>query len=196
MEEDGFIIVPKEDELPANPRQIYDHVFLSDIDHVIEELRPLLWPLNKFIHDNPELAFKEYKAHDALTNFMNAQNGWKVTKSAFGMETAWMAVFDSGKTGPAVSFNAEMGTQITPSSSLTSFADKMTQTHSPTWAMHVGTTLSQQLPSPPLWRPPESSSDITFQAKFFSLAHQGRKALEAGRYVSLRLAPIKMWTYP
>jgi metal-dependent amidase/aminoacylase/carboxypeptidase family protein len=86
------------------------HEYLLDIDHFIRVLEPSLWPLNSFLHNNPELAFKEHKAHDALTNFMQSQEGWHVTPSAYGMETAWVADYDSGRPGPVVSFNAEMGT--------------------------------------------------------------------------------------
>lgn len=83
--------------------------YLREIATYINSLSEKLWPLNKYIHDNPELAFKEYKAHSALTNFMESQPGWQVTRSAYGMETAWVAVFDTGKPGPVVSFNVEMG---------------------------------------------------------------------------------------
>lgn len=84
--------------------------YLQEIDDYIEGLELFLWPLNKYIHVNPELAFREYKAHDALTKYMQSQKGWKVTRSACGLETAWIAEYDSGKPGPVVSFNAEMGT--------------------------------------------------------------------------------------
>ncbi|KAG6008170.1 hypothetical protein E4U21_004928 [Claviceps maximensis] len=100
-----FVLVPKacdEQETPAT-RQL-----LLDIDCFIEELSSSLWPLNCFLHANPETAYSEHKAHDALTNFMKCQKGWQVTCSAYGMETAWVAEFDSGLPGPAVSFNAEM----------------------------------------------------------------------------------------
>jgi hypothetical protein len=85
------------------------HGYLLDISEAVEKLAADLWPLNKYIHENPELAFEEHKAHEALTNFMQSHEGWRVTKSAYGMSTAWEAVYDSGKTGPVVSFNAEMG---------------------------------------------------------------------------------------
>lgn len=68
-----------------------------------------LWPVNKKIHDNPELGYHEIIAHDVLTTFMESRPGWKVTRSAYGIETAWTAVYDSGRPGPVVSFNAEMG---------------------------------------------------------------------------------------
>jgi hypothetical protein len=82
---------------------------LADIDGIIESLQEPLWLLNKFIHKNPELAFEEYKAHDALTNYMQPHEDWKITRSAYGLDTAWVALYDSGKPGPVVSFNAEMG---------------------------------------------------------------------------------------
>ncbi|KAF2106019.1 hypothetical protein BDV96DRAFT_591707 [Lophiotrema nucula] len=110
MEEDGFIIIPKIDQLAPCQTACQEDVqgHLSDIGTVIDNLSEHLWPLNKFIHDNPELAFKEYKAHAALVKFMLSQKGWNVTPSAYGMETAWKAEYDSGRKGPVVSFNVEM----------------------------------------------------------------------------------------
>ncbi|CAI6071520.1 unnamed protein product [Clonostachys chloroleuca] len=101
MEEDGYVLIPKstETQLPF---------CLSDIDQFIESLQPSVWTLNVFLHQNPELGFSEHKAHDALTSFMHSQNGWKVTQSLHGMDTAWMSVYDSKMPGPAVSFNVEM----------------------------------------------------------------------------------------
>jgi hypothetical protein len=83
--------------------------FTAGIDDVVESLRDSLWPLNIFIHTNPELAFEEHKAHDALTKHMQLHENWQVTRSAYGLATAWVAVYDSRKPGPVVSFNAEMG---------------------------------------------------------------------------------------
>jgi metal-dependent amidase/aminoacylase/carboxypeptidase family protein len=83
--------------------------FLNDINQAVDNLFEDFWPINKKIHDNPERGFKEFIAHDALTKFMKAQSGWAVTPSAYGMDTAWVAVFDTGRRGPVVSFNAEMG---------------------------------------------------------------------------------------
>lgn len=83
---------------------------LSDIEALIDNNAQLLWALNTFIHDNPELAYRERKAHHALTHFIRARDeGWHVTPSAYGIDTAWIAVYDSGKPGPVVSFNVEMG---------------------------------------------------------------------------------------
>jgi amidohydrolase len=92
----------------ATPATASAPAYLHDIDQFVDALEPALWPLNCFIHDNPELGYAEYKAHDALTSFMSAQGGWRVTRSAYGMDTAWSAVYDTGRPGPVVSFNAEM----------------------------------------------------------------------------------------
>lgn len=116
IEVDGFILVPsgpdnKGCRINTNPRQHEEHPrYLAYIDRLVDSLEETLWPLNCFIHQNPELAFREYKAHQALTDFMRSrEGGWKVTRSAYGMETAWVAAYDSGNPGPVVSFNVEMG---------------------------------------------------------------------------------------
>ncbi|KAF6832204.1 peptidase M20 (amidohydrolase) [Colletotrichum plurivorum] len=98
--EDDFVLISHSDCHPPS--------YLSEIRSIVAELADDLWPVNKKIHDNPELGYEEYIAHDALTSFMRTRPGWKVTPSAYGMKTAWVAVWDSGKKGPVVSFNAEM----------------------------------------------------------------------------------------
>jgi len=84
--------------------------YLDDVSSFIDDLADSLWPVNKTIHDNPELGYAEYIAHDVLTKFMASQPGWVVTRSAYDIETAWTAVYDPGQEkGPVISFNAEMG---------------------------------------------------------------------------------------
>ncbi|KAF2730113.1 hypothetical protein EJ04DRAFT_545921 [Polyplosphaeria fusca] len=100
MEDDSFIIVAAES-------QHFDDI-LELLSNYIAQLRPKLWPLNTYIHTHPELAFKERKAHHALTSFLRSHPQWTVKLSAYGLETAWTATYDSGKAGPVVSFNAEM----------------------------------------------------------------------------------------
>lgn len=103
-EEDGFVIVRHGDvRAPDVPE------YLGEISDCVDNIAEPLWPINKTIHDNPELGYKERIAHKVLTRFMEAQPGWKVTRSAYGIETAWVAVSDSGKKGPVISFNVEMG---------------------------------------------------------------------------------------
>ena len=116
-EDEGFVIIIQEEDDRQKQNeysQCYSEVdppkYLSEISTYVESLQSVLWSLNSFIHSHPELAFKEYQAHNALTSFMGRQPNWAVTKSAYGLETAWEAVYESGQLGPAVSFNVEMGT--------------------------------------------------------------------------------------
>ncbi|KAH6687826.1 putative amidohydrolase [Plectosphaerella plurivora] len=102
---DGALSVP---DIGHEPPAIEAPNFLPDIASCIDSLTPSLWPLNSFIHNHPELGFQEHQAHDALTAFVRSHPGWKVTPSAYGMATAWEAVYDTGRPGPAVAFNAEM----------------------------------------------------------------------------------------
>ncbi|KAG0645580.1 Aminoacylase-1 2 [Hyphodiscus hymeniophilus] len=66
----------------------------------------MLRPISLKIHDNPELNFEEFIAHETLTKFLKTRKGWKITPSAYGLKTAFIAVYDSGKEGSVVSYNA------------------------------------------------------------------------------------------
>ena len=75
----------------------------------IDSISEILRPISLKIHDNPELCYEEFIAHKTLTEFMKTREGWKVTPSAYGIETAFIAEYDSGKKGPVISYNAEYG---------------------------------------------------------------------------------------
>lgn len=60
--------------------------------------------LNQFLHANPELAYEEYKAHDAFVTHLRYLN-FEVTPKAYGLETAFVAEYGSG--GRLVIYNAE-----------------------------------------------------------------------------------------
>ncbi|KAK2012344.1 amidohydrolase [Colletotrichum eremochloae] len=106
---DDFVLVSHADAHPLPPAgPASSPEYLDEISAIVDDLAESLWPVNKTIHDNPELGYHEVVAHDTLTAFMRTQPGWKVTPSAYGMKTAWVAVWDSGRKGPVVSFNAEM----------------------------------------------------------------------------------------
>lgn len=83
---------------------------LDDISSHIEAISDDLRRISLSIHDCPELQYKEFHVHKVLTEYLIGQHGWKVTPSACGIETAFVAVFDTGRKGPVVSFNAEYGT--------------------------------------------------------------------------------------
>lgn len=107
VDTDDFVVVSHEDAAPS-PLESAPR-YLSEIDDAIEHMSERLWTVNKKIHDNPELGYEEFIAHETLTTFMRSVDGWKVTPSAYGLKTAWVAVWDSGTKGPVVSFNCEMG---------------------------------------------------------------------------------------
>ncbi|KAI8629188.1 hypothetical protein F5Y19DRAFT_434279 [Xylariaceae sp. FL1651] len=103
--DDDFVFITHEDAgevMSAEPEH------LREISDFVNSIAYDLWAVNKTIHDNPELGFQEFIAHETLTKCMASRPGWNVTPSAYGMATAWVAVFDSGKKGPVVSFNVEM----------------------------------------------------------------------------------------
>lgn len=110
MEEDDYVFVCLHDiqdgSMESGPK------YLAAIADFIENISNELWTINQSIHDNPELGYEEHKAHALLTNFLKRRKGWKVTPSAYGMDTAWVAVYDSGEKGPVVSLNVEMGASI------------------------------------------------------------------------------------
>lgn len=83
--------------------------YLDDVSSHIESLSEELRQISLSIHDHPELQYKEFHAHRVLTEYLSTQAGWEVTPSAYNIETAFVAVFDTGREGPVVSFNAEYG---------------------------------------------------------------------------------------
>lgn len=70
------------------------------------ELTEELHELQLAIHANPQIAFQEVFAHDISTNYME-KKGWKVTRHAYGLETAWEASFEVGTGGPVIGYNSE-----------------------------------------------------------------------------------------
>ncbi|KAI8297505.1 Peptidase M20 domain-containing protein 2 [Colletotrichum sp. SAR11_240] len=57
------------------------------------------------IWENPEIGYQEVHAHQVLTDYLEEQ-GFKVTRSAYNLSTAFRAEFSNGE-GRAVSFNSE-----------------------------------------------------------------------------------------
>ncbi|KAI8931450.1 hypothetical protein NX059_011777 [Plenodomus lindquistii] len=88
-------------------RQANDTSNLAAISGYIDSIEDQLWNISKTIYDNPELGFKEVKAHDLLTSFMEEQDGWNVTRSLYNISTSFSAVFEGSGEGPIVSFNSE-----------------------------------------------------------------------------------------
>ena len=79
----------------------------EDIAATVDQISPELIAMSDFIHDNPELGNKEYKAVELLTGYL-AQNGFTIEKGVAGLETAFIATYENaGGQGPAISFLAE-----------------------------------------------------------------------------------------
>ncbi|TXT04783.1 hypothetical protein VHUM_04051 [Vanrija humicola] len=65
-----------------------------------------LTAVSTWLHANPEISFQEYKAHDKLTAFLEAE-GFAVERRYTGLETAWKASFTRGSGGPTFGLNSE-----------------------------------------------------------------------------------------
>ncbi|KMU76630.1 hypothetical protein CISG_05773 [Coccidioides immitis RMSCC 3703] len=84
------------------------HEIQKSVDEYIDSLkRPFISVEQERIkiHENPELAYKEYHAHDAICSFLE-ELGFKPTRHAYGLETAFEVISGSDE-GRCVNFNAE-----------------------------------------------------------------------------------------
>ncbi|EEU46680.1 uncharacterized protein NECHADRAFT_58773 [Fusarium vanettenii 77-13-4] len=74
------------------------------ISDYIQGLSDKLWTLNKQIHDEPEIAFEEFKAQQHISAFLESQ-GHQVQRGAYNLPTAFESMRGTG--GRCVNFNAE-----------------------------------------------------------------------------------------
>lgn len=77
---------------------------LSELDAYVTSINDKLKDINKYIYNNPEIKWEEHKAHDVLCDFLEKE-GFKVTRHAYGLDTAFKCVYGEG--GRGVEFNAE-----------------------------------------------------------------------------------------
>ncbi|ORZ04937.1 hypothetical protein BCR42DRAFT_474351 [Absidia repens] len=77
----------------------------SIIKHAIDSADSELRNISLDLHAHPETGMKEYHAHDILTNYLD-QKGFKVTRHAYQMPTAFIAEFSQGE-GRRVGFCSE-----------------------------------------------------------------------------------------
>ncbi|KAL6864001.1 hypothetical protein J3F83DRAFT_716292 [Trichoderma novae-zelandiae] len=61
----------------------------------LDELDSQLRTVNKSIHENPELAYKEFQAHETITAFLE-KLGYDVKRKAWGLDTSFEATIGSG----------------------------------------------------------------------------------------------------
>jgi len=74
------------------------------IDASVAAQAPALIEASHQIHSHPELGFEEHKAHEILTDLLDA-NGLAVTRGAYGLPTAFEAV--AGSSGPRIAVLCE-----------------------------------------------------------------------------------------
>jgi len=72
----------------------------------LDEISPQMTELARAIHAQPELSFKEHHSSAALQAPLEAA-GFTLTRNVAGLETAFRARLDSGKSGPHVALLAE-----------------------------------------------------------------------------------------
>ncbi|WP_040215046.1 M20 family metallopeptidase [Clostridium polynesiense] len=78
----------------------------EECDLYLEDRMDELWSLSKYIYNNPELAFEEYKACDAQCSFLE-KNGFKVTKGMKNLPTAFIATYKQGTGKPVIAILSE-----------------------------------------------------------------------------------------
>lgn len=80
---------------------------LSTISRTVDELSDGLRKVSLQMHSNPEIRWEEVKTLELLSGYMEEQ-GWKVTRGAYGTKTGFEAVFEHGTGGKVIGFNSEV----------------------------------------------------------------------------------------
>lgn len=76
------------------------------VSETVDEKRPMLEDIARFLYENPELGSEEFKAFERLTTVL-AEHGFKVEKGIYGMPTAFNASYRGAAGGPRVAVLAE-----------------------------------------------------------------------------------------
>ncbi|KAF9891357.1 hypothetical protein FE257_004213 [Aspergillus nanangensis] len=83
--------------------------FISSVEDALCKYDTKLKDINTKIWSNPELAYKEYDAHNNICTLFESlhSEGYTVRRSAYGLETALEVEYKHGAGGRTVAFNAE-----------------------------------------------------------------------------------------
>ena len=84
---------------PKDPREAK-----KVICELIDDLEEELLHVSHAIHENPELGYEEFQAHEILTNSL-INHGLETEKSAYGIKTAFEA--KAGSNGPVIAVLCE-----------------------------------------------------------------------------------------
>lgn len=82
---------------------------VAQLEQTAESMTEDMHILQTELHKRPEIAWEEVFAHDTATAYMEKE-GWKVTRHAYGLDTAWRATYEVGQGGPVVGYNSESKT--------------------------------------------------------------------------------------
>src|SRR5438093_9316437 len=83
-----------------------DYAVKPKVTATVDRLADDLERLSHRIHDAPELAFKEEKAHGWLTEFLE-KHGARVERGVGGLPTAFRATIAGAGPGPTIAIMAE-----------------------------------------------------------------------------------------
>lgn len=61
----------------------------------LDQQSPELLKINQSLHTNPELAYKEFFAHDTISNFLEKQ-GFTTARKTYGLDTSFEATIGTG----------------------------------------------------------------------------------------------------
>lgn len=76
------------------------------VQKAVDEKRPVLEDIARFLYENPELGSEEFKAFEKITKVLE-EHGFDVEKGVYDMPTAFVASFKGKKDGPKVAVLAE-----------------------------------------------------------------------------------------
>ncbi|KAF5862947.1 hypothetical protein ETB97_010989 [Aspergillus alliaceus] len=89
--------------------QQYQYQLIDNVQKTLRKYDSELKNINHKIWSNPELGYKEYKAHNHICELFESlrSEGYQVRRSAYGLETALEVEYTHGSGGRVVVFNAE-----------------------------------------------------------------------------------------
>jgi amidohydrolase len=76
------------------------------VKKTVDEKRPVLEDIAKYLYENPELGSEEFKAFEKITKVLE-KHDFDVEKGVYSMPTAFVASFKGKKDGPKVAVLAE-----------------------------------------------------------------------------------------
>ena len=76
------------------------------VQATVDEKRPVLEDIARFLYENPELGSEEFKAFEKITKVLE-EHGFNVEKGVYDMPTAFVASYKGKEDGPKVAVLAE-----------------------------------------------------------------------------------------